>query len=108
MLQAEVGSVKANPDRDAEGIVVEAYLGKGPGTVATALVKRGTNRVGDVFVAGETHGRVLTSLLTTVKSRMKEAGPSTRVCPVSFEAYLPLGAHEYVWSASRAFLPLAT
>ena len=52
MLQAEVGSLKANPDRDAEGIVVEAYLGKGLGTVATALVKRGTNRVGDFFVAG--------------------------------------------------------
>ena len=43
MLQAEVGSVKANPDRDAEGIVVEAYLGEGLGTVATALVKRGTS-----------------------------------------------------------------
>mgnify|MGYP003422804296 FL=1 len=49
MLQAEVGNVKANPDRDAEGIFVEAFLGEGLGTVATALVKRGTNRVGDFF-----------------------------------------------------------
>ena len=86
MLQAEVGSVKANPDRDAKGIVVEAYFGKGLGTVATALVKRGTNRVGDVFVAGETHGRVLALRLTTVKSRMKEDGPSTRVSLVGFGA----------------------
>ena len=69
MLQAEVGSVKANPDRDDEGIVVEAYFGKGLGTVATALVKRGTNRVGDVFVVGETQGRV----------------PSTQVSLVGFE-----------------------
>ena len=89
--------MKANPDRDAEGIVVEAYLEEGLGTVATALVKRGTNRVGDFFVAGETHGRVLALRSTTDKSRMKEAGPSTRVRLV-----------EYVWSASRAYLPLAT
>ena len=85
MLQAEVGNVKENPDRDAEGIFVEAFLGEGLGTVATALVKRGTNRVGDVFVAGETHGRVLALRSTTDKSRMKEAGPSTRVSLDGFE-----------------------
>src|SRR3546814_9703463 len=57
-LQAELLKLKANPNRDAEGIVIEAKLDKGRGPVATVLVNRGTLRVGDVFVVGAESGKV--------------------------------------------------
>src|SRR3546814_14064854 len=57
-LQAELLELKANPNRDAEGIVIEAKLDKGRGPVATVLVNRGTHRVGDVFVVGAESGKV--------------------------------------------------
>ena len=86
MLQAEMQDLKANPNRDAEGIIIEANVEKGLGTVATALVKRGTLRVGDIFVAGETYGRVRALISTTdEKTRLDEAGPSTPVRVVGFE-----------------------
>jgi len=85
MLQAEIEDLKANPDRDAEGIVIEANVEKGLGTVATTLIKRGTIRVGDIFVAGETHGKVRALLSTADNTRMEEAGPSTPVRVVGFE-----------------------
>lgn len=86
MLQAEIQDLKANPKRDAEGIIIEAYVEKGLGTVATTLVKKGTLRVGDIFVAGETYGRIR-ALISTAddKSRLVEAGPSTPVRVVGFE-----------------------
>lgn len=58
LLQAEVLELKANPGRDAEGVVVEAKVDRGRGTVATILIQRGTLRVGDIFVAGTEMGRV--------------------------------------------------
>ena len=58
LLQAEVMELRANPDRPAEGIVVEAKVDRGRGPVATVLVSRGTLRVGDKFVAGNASGRV--------------------------------------------------
>ncbi len=58
LLQAELLELKANPDRPAEGVVVEAKLERGRGSVATVLVQRGTLRVGDIFVAGSEWGRV--------------------------------------------------
>ena len=57
-LQAEILELKANPDRAAEGTVIEAKLDKGRGPLATVLVERGTLRVGDVFVAGASSGKV--------------------------------------------------
>ena len=56
-LQAEILELKANPDRAAEGTVIEAKLDKGRGPLATVLVERGTLRVGDVFVAGASRAR---------------------------------------------------
>src|SRR3546814_817330 len=58
LLQAELLELKANPDRPAEGTVIEAKLDKGRGPVATVLVGRGTLRVGDIFVVGGESGKV--------------------------------------------------
>lgn len=86
MLQAEVEDLKANPDRTAEAIVIEAYVEKGLGTVATSLVKKGTLKVGDIFVAGETYGKVRALISTNdEKTRLDEAGPSVPVRIVGFE-----------------------
>ena len=79
MLQAEVLDLKANPDRDAHGVVLEARVEKGLGTVATTLIQRGTVRVGDSFVAGEAAGKVRALIGFDGKTRYKEAGPSTPV-----------------------------
>ena len=58
LLQAEVLELKANPDRPADGVVIEAKLDQGRGSVATVLVQHGTLKVGDVLVAGAVWGRV--------------------------------------------------
>src|SRR3546814_13999807 len=70
--------LKANPDRNAEGTVVEAKLDKGRGPVATILVRRGTLRVGDIFVCGAESGRVR-ALVNDKGQQIKEAGPSMPV-----------------------------
>ncbi len=77
-MQAEVLELKANPDREANGIVIEAKLDKGRGAVSTILVQRGTLRVGDIFVAGEVSGRVR-AMLNDKGENLKEAGPSMPV-----------------------------
>jgi translation initiation factor IF-2 len=58
LLQAEVLDLKSNPNRSAEGVVIEAQIDKGRGTVATILIQRGTLQVGDIFVAGTEWGKV--------------------------------------------------
>ncbi|HZU51715.1 MAG TPA: translation initiation factor IF-2, partial [Sphingomicrobium sp.] len=77
-LQAELLELKANPDRAAEGTVVEAKLDKGRGPLATVLVERGTLRVGDVFVAGASSGKVR-AMIDDKGRQVKEAGPSVPV-----------------------------
>lgn len=77
-LQAEILELKANPNRDAEGVVVEARLEKGRGPVATLLIQRGTLRVGDIFVAGTEWGKVR-AIMNDRGERIKEAGPSEPV-----------------------------
>ena len=77
-LQAELLELKANPDRSAEGTVVEATLDKGRGAVATVLVNRGTLRVGDIFVVGAESGKVR-ALIDDKGRNVKEAGPSLPV-----------------------------
>jgi translation initiation factor IF-2 len=77
-LQSEILELKANPDRPAEGTVVEAKLDKGRGPLATVLVERGTLRVGDVFVAGASSGKVR-AMIDDKGRQVKEAGPSVPV-----------------------------
>ena len=77
-LQAEILELKANPDRNAEGTVIEAKLDKGRGAVATILVRRGTLKVGDIFVVGTESGRVR-AMVNDKGQQIKEAGPSTPV-----------------------------
>ena len=76
LLQAELLELKANPDRDAEGTVVEAKVERGRGSVATVLVQRGTLRVGDVFVTGAESGRVR-ALLNDKGKQLKSALPAS-------------------------------
>ena len=83
LLQTEVLELKANPDRPAEGTVVEARLDKGRGAVATVLVQAGTLRVGDIVVAGTAWGRVR-ALIDDHGEQIKEAGPSTPVEVLGF------------------------
>jgi translation initiation factor IF-2 len=77
-LQAEILELKANPDRAAEGAVIEAQLDVGRGPVATVLVQKGTLRQGDIFVVGEQYGKVR-ALINDRGERVKEAGPSVPV-----------------------------
>ena len=78
LLQAELLDLKANPERSAEGAVIEAKLDKGRGPVATVLVQRGTLKIGDIVVAGSEWGRVRL-LLDDHGETVKSAGPSTPV-----------------------------
>ncbi|MGF1446442.1 MAG: translation initiation factor IF-2 [Pikeienuella sp.] len=77
-LQAELLELKANPERPAEGAVIEAKLDVGRGPVATVLVQRGTLRTGDIFVVGEQWGKVR-ALINDQGERVDEAGPSVPV-----------------------------
>ena len=77
-LQAEMMELKANPDQNAAGSVVEARLDQGKGSVATVLVQQGTLHVGDPIVVGNTYGRVRT-MTNENGRRIKEATPSTPV-----------------------------
>ena len=78
LLTAEVKELKANPNRKARGLVIEAQLDKGRGPVATVLVQKGTLRVGDAIAAGSCHGKVR-AMMDDKGNRVKEAGPSTPV-----------------------------
>ena len=78
LLQAEVLDLKANPDRPAEGIVIETKVERGRGSVATVLVQRGTLRMSDIFVAGAEWGRVR-GLYDANGASLAEAGPGMPV-----------------------------
>ena len=78
LLQAELLDLKANPNRSAEGAVIESSLDRGRGPVATVLVQKGTLRQGDIVVAGTEQGRVR-AMLDDRGQALKDAGPSTPV-----------------------------
>lgn len=78
LLEAEVLELKANPDRNATGSVIEASLDKGRGYVSTIMVQSGTLRIGDIILAGKHYGRVK-AMFDHKGKKLKEAGPSTPV-----------------------------
>ena len=78
LLVAEVKELKANPKREARGVIIEAQLDKGRGPVATVLVQSGTLRIGDSIVAGTTYGKVR-AMLNDRGENVKKAGPSVPV-----------------------------
>ena len=78
MLQAEILELKANPDRSAEGSVIEAKVERGKGSVATVLVQKGTLKVGDIFVVGAEYGKVR-ALLNDKGANLKKALPGQPV-----------------------------
>ena len=78
LLSAEVLELKANPNRNARGLVIEAQLDKGRGAVATVLVQKGTLKVGQSVAAGSSYGKVR-AMIDDHGRRVKEAGPSTPV-----------------------------
>ncbi len=84
-LQAELLDIKANPDRKAEGIVIEAKLERGRGSVGTVLVQRGTLKVGDIIVAGAAWGKVRALIDDRGKNAVK-AGPSVPVEILGFDS----------------------
>ncbi len=78
LLVAEMQELKANPNRNAQGTIIEAKLDKGRGAVATVLLQKGTLSIGDAVVAGTAYGRVR-AMLDDKGKRIKKAGPSTPV-----------------------------
>lgn len=78
LLEAEMLELKANPNRPAEGTVIEAEIHKGKGPVATILVQKGTLRLSDIFICGAEFGKVK-AMINDQGRRLKEAGPSTPV-----------------------------
>lgn len=78
LLVAEMKELKANPKREARGVIIEAQLDKGRGPVATVLVQSGTLRIGDSIVAGTTYGKVR-AMLNDRGENVKKAGPSVPV-----------------------------
>ena len=94
LLQAEMLELKAAYDRSARGRVIESRLDKGKGPVATVLVQEGTLREGDVFVSGQTFGRVR-AMFDSLGQRIKEATPSTPVEILGFEE-LPQAGDDFI------------
>jgi translation initiation factor IF-2 len=84
LIEAELLELKANPDRLAQGIVLESRVDKGKGTVANVLVQNGTLKIGDPFVAGPVFGRVR-AMENEHGKRIKEAGPSVPVQLTGFD-----------------------
>ncbi|MBR1735259.1 MAG: translation initiation factor IF-2 [Alphaproteobacteria bacterium] len=76
LLQAEMLDLKANPNRPAEGVVIESKVEKGQGPVATVLIKKGTLRIGDIFVSGCVYGKVR-AIKNDRKENLKELTPGT-------------------------------
>ncbi len=94
LLQAEILDLKANPDRSAHGVVIEAKMERGLGTVATILVQRGTLRNGDVLVAGAEWGRVR-ALIDDRGNNIEEAGPGVPVEMLGLNG-MPMAGDEIV------------
>ncbi|WP_163408792.1 translation initiation factor IF-2 [Flavobacterium ajazii] len=90
LLEAEILDLKANPNKAAQGTVVEAFLDKGKGYVSTILVQHGTLRIGDYMLAGKHHGKVK-AMHDERGHNIKEAGPSTPVSVLGLDGAATAG-----------------
>jgi translation initiation factor IF-2 len=100
LLQSEILDLKANPNRPAEGSVIEAKLERGRGSVATVLIKRGTLRMGDIFVAGSEWGRVR-ALIDDRGNTIEAAGPAMPVEVLGLNG-TPLAGDDFVVAENEA------
>ncbi len=110
LLTADVLELKANPNRKARGLVIEAELDKGKGPVATVLVQKGTLHVGDPIAAGACHGKIR-AMMDDKGRRVKEAGPSTPVevlglsdVPNAGEIFISMDNEKEARSFSETFI----
>lgn len=101
LLQADVLELKANPDKRANGIVVESKLDKGRGPLATVIVKEGTLKIGDNIISGTDSGKVR-ALIDDSGKNMKEAGPSTPAEIMGFSSVPTAGVPFYVVHDDKA------
>jgi translation initiation factor IF-2 len=106
LLEAELLNLKANPDKQAIGSVIEASLDKGRGYVATIMVQAGTLKIGDVMVAGANYGRVKAMFDDTGK-KVKEAAPSTPVVVLGLDGAPQAGEKFQVMETDREARELA-
>ncbi|MCG2712859.1 MAG: translation initiation factor IF-2 [Candidatus Omnitrophica bacterium] len=93
LLEAEMLELKADPDRVAEGVIIESKLSKGSGPTATMLVQNGTLHLGDVFVCGLTHGKIK-SMRNDLGERLEKAGPSVPV-EISGISQIPMAGDKF-------------
>ena len=100
LLEAEILELKANPNKDATGSVVEAFLDKGRGYVSTILVQAGTLKVGDFVLAGKTSGKVK-AMHDERGNEIKEAGPSTPISILGLDGAPQAGDKFSVYSDER-------
>lgn len=107
LLEAEILELKANPDREASGTVIEASLDKGRGYVSTIIVQNGTLRVGDYILAGSNHGKIR-AMLDERGRQVKEAGPSTPVTILGLDGAPTAGDTFRVFEDEREAKSLAT
>ncbi|MDC0045005.1 translation initiation factor IF-2 [Pelagibacteraceae bacterium] len=93
-LQADLLNLKANPNRDARGVIIESKLEKGRGSVATVLVQKGTLKISDIFVSGAEWGKVK-ALINDKGENVKEASPSMPVEVLGFDSN-PLAGDDFI------------
>ncbi len=107
LLQAELLELKANPNRNAQGVVIEASLDKGRGYVATVLVQTGTLKVGDYVLAGKNHGKIK-AMLDERGKPMEKAGPSIPVTILGLDGAPTAGDKFRVFEDEREAKIIAT
>jgi len=107
LLEAELLNLKANPDRQASGSVIEASLDKGRGYVATVMVQTGTLKIGDVVLSGAHYGRVKAMFEDTGK-KVNEAGPSTPVVLLGLDGAPQAGEKFTVLESDREAREMAS
>ncbi len=106
LLEAEVLDLKANPHREARGVVIESQLDKGRGVTATVLIQKGTLKQGDIFVCGNQHGRVR-AMFDERNKKMDEAPPSSPVLVLGFEGAPQAGDQFIVVDSERTAREIA-